>query len=108
MEKGLATAAFLNSDLEAVEKDNVIRQVLNGQIRLLYVAPERLRIKSFVRQLELIQDFVPVNCIAVDEAHCVSEWGHDFRPSYLRITEVVEKLLRAAVADYTAADMIYC
>lgn len=110
--KGIASVAFLNSDLAADEKDFIMRQVVAGQIRLLYVAPERLRIKAFKSQLAMIQGIIPINCIAIDEAHCVSEWGHDFRPSYLKVRAIIDELrrendtLNVVALTATAGDMV--
>jgi ATP-dependent DNA helicase RecQ len=80
-------ADFLNSSLAAGEAAEVRRRVLSGRTDLLYVAPERLLSESFLSLLELI----PVALFAIDEAHCVSQWGHDFRPEYLRIREVTDR-----------------
>lgn len=81
-------AHFLNSSLNKTQRTQVIKDVHNGKTKLLYVAPETLN------KDETIEIFteVKVSFIAVDEAHCISEWGHDFRPEYRKIREVIDKL----------------
>ncbi len=92
-------AALLNSSLSASQQGSVMARALNGAYDLLYVAPERLSDPRFV-------DFAahaPLSLIAVDEAHCVSQWGQDFRPSYLTIGQFVASLPnRPSVGAFTA------
>ena len=81
-------AAFINSTLTAGEISHRMSSVMCGDVKLLYVAPERF---DFGTTADRLRD-VGVSLLAIDEAHCISEWGHDFRPSYLRVAQVREKL----------------
>lgn len=78
-------ATFINSTLGAVERSQRERALLNGQLKLVYVAPERLMSDGFLTLLQHVQENIGISLMAVDEAHCVSEWGHDFRPEYRQI-----------------------
>jgi ATP-dependent DNA helicase RecQ len=80
------SAEFLNSSLTRQEAQLIENRVVSGKADILYVAPERLQSEGFQR---FIQKF-PVAVFAIDEAHCVSQWGHDFRPEYLKISEVTD------------------
>jgi ATP-dependent DNA helicase RecQ len=80
-------AAFLNSSLSAEEAQQVERQLLNGQLDLLYIAPERLLTP---RTLDLLLQS-RIALFAIDEAHCVSHWGHDFRPEYIQLSQLHER-----------------
>ncbi len=92
-------AAFINTTQMPDEQDLVFAQALSGQIKLLYVAPERLETERF-RNFAVR---VPISLVAVDEAHCVSQWGQDFRSSYLGIGEFIAGLpTRPTVAAFTA------
>jgi ATP-dependent DNA helicase RecQ len=79
-------AATLNSSTEPDERRRIARALKDGTLRLLYIAPERLLREDAIAYLKGFA----IGCIAIDEAHCVSQWGHDFRPEYLRLREVVD------------------
>jgi len=85
-EAGVA-AAYLNSSLVGEDQREVERRLLAGELKLLYVAPERLLTQRFLALLERID----VGLFAIDEAHCVSQWGHDFRPEYRELSVLQER-----------------
>jgi len=92
-------AAYLNSSLTPSQYDEVLRRAVNGQYKIIYVAPERLITDSFMK----FSGSVQISMLAVDEAHCVSHWGQEFRPSYLKIVEFIEKLAyRPVISAFTA------
>jgi len=90
--------AFLNSSQDAGQQRDVLSLLRAGKLKLLYVAPERLRSNGF---LETLRD-VQIDRLVVDEAHCISEWGHDFRPDYLAIGGVLQALGHPPVMAVTA------
>jgi ATP-dependent DNA helicase RecQ len=91
-------ATFLNSTLEADEARSRLRGLHRNEYRLLYVAPERLMLEGWAENLKKWN----VTCLAIDEAHCVSEWGHDFRPEYRQISKLRELLPEVPVMALTA------
>ena len=95
--RGIA-ATFLNSSLDAGEMSHRLEGVRSGRYKLVYIAPERFRNRRFVDALAAAQ----VGLLAIDEAHCISQWGHDFRPDYLAMGQVVERMAGARVLAVTA------
>lgn len=92
-------AAYINSSLINSEYTEVIRNAYKGKYKLIYVAPERLLTDSFLR----LSDEIKVSQVAVDEAHCISQWGQDFRPGYLKIAEFIDALkTRPVISAFTA------
>jgi ATP-dependent DNA helicase RecQ len=91
-------ATFINSALTPFEQGQRLREIQQGRYKLVYIAPERFRNPRFMEGIQSCH----VSLFAVDEAHCVSEWGHDFRPDYLRLKEVAERLGHPPVAALTA------
>ena len=102
-------ATFINSTLTGSQASDRLARVRRGEIKLLYVAPERFDVGTTAERLK----DSGVSLLAVDEAHCISEWGHDFRPSYLRIAQVRERLgwppvvaLTATATPHVRADIV--
>jgi ATP-dependent DNA helicase RecQ len=91
-------AAFLNSSLEPAVQGEVIHALLSGSLDLLYVAPERFALDHFRDLLGRVR----ISMVVIDEAHCISEWGHDFRPDYLSLSSIVDILPEIPVAAFTA------
>lgn len=108
-ENGIA-ATFINSTLDYMEVRERFNQAARGEVKLLYVSPERLDSDGFMADLSQLK----IDLVAIDEAHCISQWGHDFRPSYLRLTETIQRLssnptiiaLTATATSQVAADIM--
>jgi len=97
-ESGIS-AAFINSSLSAREYYDTLDEAMNSVYKILYVAPERLSADDFLE----LSEKVNISMVTIDEAHCVSQWGQDFRPSYLKIAEFIDRLgYRPIVSAFTA------
>ena len=96
------SATFINSSLAPDERSRRERDAINGRVKLLYVAPERLMGASFLNLLDQVESNVGLSLIAVDEAHCVSEWGHDFRPEYRQLGQLRDRYLDTPMLALTA------
>lgn len=99
LENGVS-AAFLNSTLNLEEYKKTVRDIKSGRAKLLYLSPEALateRVKSILSEAD-----VPVSCVTIDEAHCISEWGHDFRPDYMEIAAFRNRFKDAVCLALTA------
>ncbi|MFN6572210.1 DNA helicase RecQ [Dendronalium sp. ChiSLP03b] len=96
------SATFLNSSLNAYKVRSREDAILSGKVRLLYVAPERLLSERFLPFLDLVHHQVGISTFAIDEAHCVSEWGHDFRPEYRQLKSLRKRYLDVPTIALTA------
>ncbi|WKB51052.1 DNA helicase RecQ [Eleftheria terrae] len=106
-------AAFLNSTLSLDEAQHVEREMMSGRLTLLYAAPERITTPRFLAQLDSLHQRGLLSLFAIDEAHCVSQWGHDFRSEYLALSVLHERYadvpriaLTATADEHTRADII--
>src|SRR5687767_8164350 len=95
--RGIA-ATMINSTITAGEQQSRIDALRRGEYRLVYVAPERFRHRAFTEALRAAD----IALMAVDEAHCISQWGHDFRPDYMRLGDALQRLGRPQVVALTA------
>ncbi|MBI5718256.1 MAG: DNA helicase RecQ [Burkholderiales bacterium] len=107
------SAAFLNSTLEGDAARRIERELLAGRLTLLYAAPERILTPRFLAMLDSLHERGLVSLFAIDEAHCVSQWGHDFREEYLGLSVLHERYagvprlaLTATADDHTRADIV--
>ncbi|MBD2580436.1 DNA helicase RecQ [Oscillatoria sp. FACHB-1406] len=101
LENGIG-ATFINSSLSPDEARDRARDILGGKIKLLYVAPERLLTEKFLAFLEQVRSRIGISGLAVDEAHCVSNWGHDFRPEYRQLKVLRERYPDIPILALTA------
>jgi len=95
--RGIA-ASFINSTLSLVEQRQVLKKLEAGDLKLLYIAPERFRQKEFLHTLSRSR----ISFVAIDEAHCISQWGHDFRPDYLRLGGILKSIGQYQILGATA------
>ena len=107
------SATFLNSSLNFYKVRSREEAIMNGKVRLLYIAPERLISDKFLPLLDVVKEKIGIANFAIDEAHCVSEWGHDFRPEYRqlillkkRYPDVTTTALTATATDRVRVDII--
>src|SRR5438105_7431424 len=91
-------ATYINSSLDASEISRRQAAVARGMVKLLYVAPERLMVENFLRLLSTRQ----IDLFAIDEAHCISEWGHDFRPEYRELRRLRDLFPQSTLGAFTA------
>ena len=91
-------ATFINSSLPPAEQQTRLADMINGKYKLIYIAPERLRSNSFMRAVNKVE----IQLLAVDEAHCISQWGHDFRPDYARLGKFRERIGNPQTVALTA------
>lgn len=92
------SAAFINSSLDGAEINHIFQQLSQGKIKLLYVAPERLSNHYFLQNIAMIH----VSFFAIDEAHCISQWGHDFRPAYTKLQCIKQNFPNTPLMALTA------
>src|SRR3989338_2145409 len=91
-------ADFINSTVPPIEIDRIMRSAKSGTLKILYIAPERLSVPGFEDFLRTLR----INLIAIDEANCISEWGHDFRPDYRNLKSLRRKFPRVPIVALTA------
>ncbi len=113
LEEAGVHAAFLNSSLDGEAAQRIEREMMSGRLVMLYAAPERITTPRFLAQLDSLHERGLLSLFAIDEAHCVSQWGHDFREDYLalnvlheRYVDVPRIALTATADDLTRADII--
>ncbi|MFZ5548397.1 MAG: DNA helicase RecQ [Pseudomonadota bacterium] len=113
LEEAGVHAAFLNSTLDSAGAQAVERELMSGRLVMLYAAPERITNPRFLAMLDSLAERGLLSLFAIDEAHCVSQWGHDFREDYLQLGQLAERYpavpriaLTATADDHTRADIL--
>jgi ATP-dependent DNA helicase RecQ len=113
LEEAGVHAAFLNSTLDSAGAQAVERELISGRLVMLYAAPERITNPRFLAMLDSLDERQLLSLIAIDEAHCVSQWGHDFREEYLQLGQLAERYpavpriaLTATADEHTRADIL--
>ncbi|MEK8034418.1 DNA helicase RecQ [Ideonella sp. DXS29W] len=113
LEEAGVHAAFLNSTLDAAGAQAVERELLSGRLVMLYAAPERITNPRFLAMLDSLHERGRLSLVAIDEAHCVSQWGHDFREEYLQLGQLADRYpgvpriaLTATADEHTRADIL--
>ncbi|MEM7725461.1 MAG: DNA helicase RecQ [Cyanobacteria bacterium P01_A01_bin.45] len=113
LRKNGISATFLNSSLNSYQQRSREQYILGGKVKLLYVSPERLMSDRFLPFLDLVREKIGISAFVIDEAHCVSEWGHDFRPEYrqlrtlkTRYNDVPTSALTATATNRVRGDII--
>ncbi|NEP76435.1 RecQ family ATP-dependent DNA helicase, partial [Okeania sp. SIO2G5] len=101
VEQGIP-ATFLNSSLRLADIQEREQQLLNREVQLLYISPERLLQERFLMFLDRLRETVGLASLVVDEAHCVSDWGHDFRPEYRQLSVLRSRYPKLPVMALTA------
>ena len=114
LEEAGVHAAFLNSTLDSAGAQAVERELMSGRLVLLYAAPERITNPRFLAMLDSLRERGRLSLFAIDEAHCVSQWGHDFREEYLQLALLAERYpgvpriaLTATADEHTRADIVH-
>mgnify|MGYP003337283239 FL=1 len=114
LEEAGVPAAYLNSSLDLAGVQQVERELLSGRLVLLYAAPERITHPRFLAMLDSLHERGKLGLFAIDEAHCVSQWGHDFREEYLQLGVLAERFagvpriaLTATADSHTRDDIVH-
>lgn len=92
LDAGIDKVTYINSDLSPQNKEKVMNKMAKGKYQIVYIAPERFQIRQFRHKIDQMTTTYPVPYLVIDEAHCVSEWGHSFRISYLNLSKIVKKI----------------